>query len=54
MNKILITGFSGFVSKYFIEYLEENKIELTVLGFDLFKSKIIEDKFKYVKIFRLI
>ena len=51
MNKILITGFSGFVSKYFIEYLEENKIESTVLGIDLFKSNIREDKFKYVKIY---
>lgn len=51
MNKILITGFSGFVSKYFIEYLEENKIESTVLGIDLFKSNIREDKFNYVKIY---
>ena len=51
MNKILITGFSGFVSKYFIEYLEENKIESTVLGIDLFKSNIREDKFKYIKIY---
>jgi len=51
MTKILITGFSGFVSKYFIEYLEENKIESTVLGIDLFKSNIREDKFNYVKIY---
>jgi GDP-4-dehydro-6-deoxy-D-mannose reductase len=51
MNKILITGFSGFVSKYFIEYLEENKIESTVLGIDLSKSNITEDKFKYVRIY---
>lgn len=51
MIKILITGFSGFVSKYFIEYLEENKIESTVLGIDLFISNIIEDEFNYVKIY---
>jgi len=35
MNKILITGFSGFVSKHFIDYLNENKIKSEILGIDL-------------------
>lgn len=34
MQKYLITGFSGFVSRYFIQYLEENKINSSILGID--------------------
>lgn len=34
-EKYLITGFSGFVSKHFIDYLENNKIEADVLGADI-------------------
>jgi GDP-4-dehydro-6-deoxy-D-mannose reductase len=34
-EKYLITGFSGFVSKHFIDYLEINKIEADVLGVDV-------------------
>lgn len=33
--KLLITGFSGFVSRHFIDYLEANKIECEILGVDL-------------------
>jgi len=33
--RIIITGFSGFVSKHFVEYLEERKIESEVLGIDI-------------------
>lgn len=36
MEKYLITGFSGFVSRYFLEYLENNKIHANVLGIDMF------------------
>lgn len=35
MDKILITGFSGFVSRHFLEYLNENDIEAEVYGIDL-------------------
>lgn len=35
MKKILITGFSGFVSSYFIEFLEQNGIKSSVLGLDV-------------------
>ena len=34
-EKYLITGFSGFVSKHFIDYLENNKIEADILGIDV-------------------
>jgi GDP-4-dehydro-6-deoxy-D-mannose reductase len=33
--RIIITGFSGFVSGYFTEYLEKNKIRSDVLGIDI-------------------
>lgn len=35
MKKILITGFSGFVSSYFIEFLEREGIRSSVLGLDV-------------------
>ncbi len=35
MEKYLITGFSGFVSRYFLDYLERNGINAQVLGVDL-------------------
>ena len=42
MKKILITGFSGFVSRHFIHFLYENKICMEVYGID-----ICEPKFDY-------
>ncbi|MGL6022544.1 MAG: GDP-mannose 4,6-dehydratase [Chitinophagaceae bacterium] len=35
MKKILITGVSGFVSQYFIHFLEQNKIRSNILGLDV-------------------
>jgi GDP-4-dehydro-6-deoxy-D-mannose reductase len=35
MKKILITGFSGFVSQHFVDYLKKNKIEIEILGVDI-------------------
>src|SRR5688572_19728382 len=32
MKKYLITGFSGFVSRHFLQFLEDNEIEADVLG----------------------
>lgn len=34
-ERILITGFSGFVSKHFLDYLEQNRIYSTILGIDI-------------------
>ena len=33
--RILITGFAGFVSGHFVEYLEKNKIKSEILGIDI-------------------
>ena len=50
MEKYLITGFSGFVARYFLDYLEKNMIESSILGLDVnpphFIDKVI---YKYVK-----
>jgi GDP-4-dehydro-6-deoxy-D-mannose reductase len=35
MKKYLITGFSGFVSRHFIEHLEKNDIGAEILGIDM-------------------
>lgn len=37
MDKMLITGFSGFVSRHFLKYLHENHIEMEILGVDIKK-----------------
>ncbi|MEN6509927.1 MAG: GDP-mannose 4,6-dehydratase [Smithella sp.] len=49
MKKFLITGFSGFVSRYFIEYLEDNEIRAFVKGIDVHYPDINPDTFKHVK-----
>lgn len=35
MKRMLITGFSGFVSRHFLNYLVENKLSYEVLGVDV-------------------
>ncbi len=48
-DKYLITGFSGFVSKHFIDYLEKNKIKAHILGVDLNVFDFDITNYKYVK-----
>jgi GDP-4-dehydro-6-deoxy-D-mannose reductase len=49
MKKFLITGFSGFVSRYFIEYLENNEIHAFVKGIDVHHPDIRPADFKHIK-----
>jgi GDP-4-dehydro-6-deoxy-D-mannose reductase len=35
MDRYLITGFSGFVGKHFLEYLERLQSPVSVLGVDI-------------------
>ncbi len=49
MKKFLITGFSGFVSRYFIEYLEENEIRAFIKGIDVHHPDFNSGTFKHVK-----
>ena len=48
MQKILITGFSGFVSRHFLEYLYENDIKARIYGIDIINPQFSLDDFKPV------
>jgi len=49
LQKYLITGFSGFVSKHFLDFLEKNEISASVLGLDLHLPSFGNKDFKHVK-----
>lgn len=49
MKKYLITGFSGFVSRHFLEYLENNKIRASIKGLDIHNPDFRQEGFKYIK-----
>ena len=48
-DRYLITGFSGFVSKHFIDYLESNKIDAHILGIDINVIDFDINKYQHVK-----
>ncbi len=48
IEKYLITGFSGFVSRHFCEYLERNKINALIKGIDVQDHNFNFDAFKYL------
>lgn len=50
MNKYLITGFSGFVGRHFVEYLENNEKDCLVKGLDIRNPDFRFDHYKNVKI----
>lgn len=51
MKKILITGFSGFVARHFVEYLCERKEHYSVIGIDISDPKYCLDIYQpYVNI----
>lgn len=51
MIKILITGFSGFVSRHFLEFLFQNNIQCEIYGIDI-QSPIFDYK-KYSTILKI-
>lgn len=48
-EKYLITGFSGFVSRHFLEYLEKNRIRANVKGLDIIDPDFRRENFRSVK-----
>lgn len=46
MKKILITGFSGFVSRHFLEYLYNENLAYKILGVDINPPKLSLDSYK--------
>jgi GDP-4-dehydro-6-deoxy-D-mannose reductase len=49
MEKYLITGFSGFVSRHFLEFLESRGTHSSVLGIDMHEPKFDLRKFRRIK-----
>src|SRR5687768_504984 len=49
MSKILVTGFSGFVGRHFLQYLEENAIEAEVLGVGRSHPNFPIDEFRHIR-----
>ncbi len=50
LRKYIITGFSGFVSKYFLQYLNTNKIESCILGIDVQNPSFDINSFEHLKV----
>lgn len=49
MTKFLITGFSGFVSRHFCEYLEHNGIRSFIKGIDVHYPDFKQESFKNIQ-----
>ena len=48
MERIMITGFSGFVSRHFLDFLYKNGKEYEVVGLDINPPKINLEDYKPV------
>ena len=49
MKKYFITGFSGFVSRHFLNYLDSNNIDAIVLGVDVTRPEFQFENYKELK-----
>jgi len=49
MDKYLITGFSGFVAKHFLDYLDQKEIPAYVLGVDIHRPEFNIYGFQHVR-----
>jgi len=49
MKKFLITGFSGFVSRHFMEYLDKHAIDSSILGVDIATPEFPLDNYRHVR-----
>jgi GDP-4-dehydro-6-deoxy-D-mannose reductase len=50
MKKYLITGYSGFVSRHFLEYLDKNGTYASVKGLDIQKPKFSHSSYKNIRL----
>ncbi len=49
MNKFLITGCSGFVSRHFLDYLESMEINASIMGIDVNPINLENRKYQFIK-----
>lgn len=50
MKKYLITGYSGFVGRHFLEYLERNEAHSSVKGLDVQNPEFSQDSYKNIRL----
>ena len=50
MKKYLITGFSGFVSRHFLEYLDRNEPNASVKGLDVREPEFPQPSFENIRV----
>ena len=50
MNKYLVTGFSGFVSRHFLKYLDRNATNVSVKGLDVQEPEFQQTTFKNIRV----
>jgi GDP-4-dehydro-6-deoxy-D-mannose reductase len=50
MKKYLITGYSGFVSRHFLEHLDKNEIHASIKGLDVQKPEFSHSSYKNIRL----
>jgi GDP-4-dehydro-6-deoxy-D-mannose reductase len=50
MKKYLITGYSGFVSRHFLEYLDQNETHASIKGLDVQKPESPQNSYKNIRV----
>ncbi len=50
MKKYLITGYAGFVSRHFLEYLDKNEANASIKGLDVQKPEFPQDSYKSIRV----
>jgi GDP-4-dehydro-6-deoxy-D-mannose reductase len=50
MKKYLITGYSGFVSRHFLEYLDKNESYASIKGLDIQKPEFSHNPYKNIRL----
>lgn len=50
MKKYLITGYSGFVSRHFLEYLDKNETNASIKGLDVQKPEFSHSSYKNIRL----
>jgi GDP-4-dehydro-6-deoxy-D-mannose reductase len=49
MKKYLVTGYSGFVSRHFLEYLDNDKTYASIMGLDVQKPEFSNSSYKSIR-----
>ena len=50
MKKYLITGYSGFVGRHFLDYLDRNSVHASIKGLDIRKPEFSRDSYRNIRL----